>query len=153
MSSTLLWLLLMICAGGMAATQAAVNAQLSRLMGSPIQAAFLSFLIGTLALSALLLVAREGLPSVSRIVQIPPLYFIGGLLGVGFVVAIIFTLPRVGVVNVLLFGLAGQMIVSALIDHHGWFGVRAQPVDPWRVGGIALVFLGVLVLNRHRLLP
>lgn len=138
----------------MAATQAAVNAQLSRLIESPIQAAFLSFLVGTLALSALLPLAREGLPSASRIAQIPPLYLLGGVFGVCFVVAIILALPRVGVVNVLLFGLAGQMIASALIDHHGRLGVPEQPVDLWRIAGITLVFVGVLVLNRHRrLLP
>ena len=39
------------------------------------------------------------------------------------VTSIILLVPHIGVVNVMLVRLAGQMVVSLSIDHHGWPGV------------------------------
>ena len=140
---------LMLVAGGMAATQSAINARLAGLLGSPVQASFVSFCVGALALLAVLACMRQGLPSPARLGSVPPLYFVGGVCGVAFITTAIFLVPRIGVVNVLFVGLAGQMIVSVLIDHHGLFGLERHPVNAWKVAGLALIVLGVLLLKRE----
>jgi len=84
-TSNLVLMLLMFVAGGLAATQSAVNARLSGLLGSPVQASFVSFCVGSLALCCILLLGRGGLPSLTRVVQVPPLYLVGGLFGVVFI--------------------------------------------------------------------
>ena len=149
LQTNLLLMFVMLIAGGMAATQSAVNARLSAFIGNPIQASFISFLIGAIALLLVLLIARQGLPPVSRVVAVPPYYLAGGLCGVVFITSAIFLVPRIGVVNVLFIGLAGQMIVSVMIDHFGWLGVERQPLHLYRVLGLALIVVGIVFLKRE----
>ncbi|MEE9319225.1 MAG: DMT family transporter [Granulosicoccus sp.] len=134
---------IMLIAGGLAATQSAINSQLSRMIGSPIQASFISFLVGTLALLVILLFVRDGVPSFSRVVHIPPMYLLGGLCGVAFITTVIFLVPLIGVVNVLFVGLAGQMIMSVLIDHYGWLGIAPHPLNFLRFFGLLLILAGI----------
>lgn len=145
-------LVVVFIAGGLAATQSAVNTQLGKLLGSPFQASFVSFTIGALALLAVLLLTRQSLPEFTRLINVPPVYLIGGFCGATLITVIIVFIPRVGVLNVLLFALAGQMTVSVVIDHYGWLGVHRQPIDMLRIAGLLLIFLGVLVLNRRVLM-
>lgn len=142
-------LVVVFIAGGLAATQSAVNTQLGKLLGSPFQASFVSFTTGALALLAVLLLTRQTLPGITRLINVPPVYLIGGFCGATLITVIIVFIPRVGVLNVLLFALAGQMTVSVVIDHYGWLGVHRQPIDMLRIAGLLLIFLGVLVLNRR----
>jgi transporter family-2 protein len=145
-------LALVFIAGGLAATQSAVNTQLGKLLGSPFQASFVSFTIGAAALFVVLLITREEVPGFSRLGNVPPVYLMGGLCGAVLVTVIIIFLPRVGVLNVLVFALAGQILVSIVIDHNGWLGVSPRPIDWARVIGLLLVFAGVVVLNRRQIM-
>ena len=145
-------LVVVFIAGGLAATQSAVNTQLGKILGSPFQASFVSFTVGAVALLAVLLLTRQSLPGFTRLINVPPVYLIGGFCGATLITVIIVFIPRVGVLNVLLFALAGQMTVSVVIDHYGWLGVHRQPIDMLRIAGLLLIFLGVLVLNRRVLM-
>ena len=149
MSHNLLLVSLMLVAGGMAAAQSAINARLAGFLDSPVQASFVSFCVGSAALLLVLALMREGLPSPVRLARAPPAYLLGGFCGVAFITTAIFLVPRIGVVNVLFAGLAGQAIVSVLIDHHGLFGLERHPVNAWKVAGLALVCVGVLLLKRE----
>src|SRR2546430_14722020 len=80
--------------GGMAhAVQAWVNAQLRVAVQSPLWAALISFVVGTLGLALLVLATRASIPA-----QWPsrPWVWCGGLLGVLYVCAAILLLPRLG---------------------------------------------------------
>lgn len=149
MSHNVLLVSLMLVAGGMAAAQSAMNARLSGLLGSPVQASFVSFCVGAATLLVVLAILREGPPSPARLAGVPPGYLLGGLCGVAFITTAIFLVPRIGVVNVLFAGLAGQALVSVLIDHHGLFGLERHPINVWKAAGLALICLGVVLLKRE----
>jgi len=142
-------IVMMLVAGGLAAAQSAMNARLASLLGNPVQAAFVSFCVGALALLAALLWLRDGLPSVARLSDVPPLYLSGGLFGVAFITTAILLVPRIGVANVLFIGLAGQMVMSMLIDHFGLFGVVRHPINTWKLLGVLLIVSGVALLRRE----
>lgn len=140
-------MLTMIIAGGLAASQAALNAQLSNHINSPIQASFVSFCIGALALALLLIGSQQGLPALGSFKQMPAHYLLGGLFGSVFITCAIFLVPRIGVVNVLFLGLAGQMIVSIIIDSFGLFGVKQQSMNLFRTIGLVMILSGVAFLK------
>ncbi|MCH1925059.1 DMT family transporter [Shewanella sp. C32] len=63
----------------------------------------------------------------------------GGILGVGYVVILTITAPKIGIAMMMISVLAGQVGKSLLIDHFGWLGVERRPVNKQRM--IALVFI------------
>ena len=81
--------------------------------------------------------------------QSAPLWaYLGGALGVCFVLGSIVAIPQVGVVVVICAAILGQMVGSYLADTFGWFGVARMPFNPVRLGGIGLVVIGVLLVQR-----
>jgi transporter family-2 protein len=44
--------------------------------------------------------------------------------------------------------IVGQMVGSVVLDHFGWLGLRAQPINAWRLGGLALLAIGVVMIER-----
>jgi transporter family-2 protein len=85
-----------VLAGGATALQAPTNARLAAAVSGPVNAAFVSFAVGTAALGivAMLMQAR---PDMAAVKGLPPYAWIGGLYGAVFVVAAAWAVPRLGV--------------------------------------------------------
>jgi bacterial/archaeal transporter family-2 protein len=65
--------------------------------------------------------------------------------GFGLVVigAISYMIPRVGVAAAIISVVAGQLLVSTILDHFGWLGATGRPMDPTRALGLLVVLVGV----------
>lgn len=145
--SAALAILAVILAGGATALQAPTNARLMTAVGSPINAAFVSFAVGTAVLGMMALMFQTR-PDMAAARGLPWYAWIGGVYGVIFVVAATWAVPRMGVATTIILMVAGQLIVSLVLDHFGTFGVPRQPISWSRVGGVALVIAGVLLARR-----
>lgn len=141
---------IMFIMGGFIALQGGVNSQLGRLLGNPIQAAIISFGVGLLTLIVTAVLLRVGSPSVNKLLSIPKILLVGGSLGACFVTASIIFIPKIGIANVLLTGLCGQVIFSLWLDYLGAFGVPKQILDLPRIAGASLVVMGVFLMNYGR---
>jgi bacterial/archaeal transporter family-2 protein len=144
----ILLLLLAIGAGVLLPVQAGINAQLRSAVGSPLAAALVSFLVGTAGLAAVVLLLRESLTLRSAWIATPWWYWIGGLIGAGYVVATIVLAPRLGAATMIAAIVAGQMIASLLLDQYGLLGFPVHPIGGVRVLGAALVIGGVMLVQR-----
>ncbi len=140
-------LIAVVLAGGATALQAPTNARLMTAVGSPVNAAFVSFAIGT-AVLGLMALAFQTRPDLTAARALPWYAWIGGVYGVIFVIAATWAVPRMGVATTIILMVAGQLIVSLVLDHFGAFGVPRQPISWSRVGGVALVIAGVLLARR-----
>ena len=73
-----------------------------------------------------------------------PWYTLGtGAFGLIVIGAISYTIPRVGVAAAIITIVAGQLLVSTLLDHFGLLGAMERPMDLTRSIGLAVVLLGV----------
>lgn len=138
-----LYLLFAVAAGAMLPFQFGINAQLAHWLGSPVRAAFVSFLVGTIALLVLSAFVRKGVPSATRLGEIPWWVWIGGLLGAFYVTGSIFTAPHLGAVTLTAAIVAGQALASVLVDQFGWVGFDRHHLTPGRAAGIVLVGIGI----------
>ena len=150
MRATEMFIPLIFAAGvGLAmATQTAVNSQLRQYLNSPIQAAFFSFLAGTICLAIMMLVMMWNgsalKPTLSQLNEIPVWLWVGGLLGVYAVTASIYTAPKLGFLTFTGLVLFGQVIMSMLLDHFGLIGVEKNPVNWQRLLGAILIAIGII---------
>lgn len=136
-----------VLAGGATALQAPTNAKMMGAAGSPVNAAFVSFAVGTAALGILAMILQTK-PDMAAARALPWYAWIGGLYGAIFVVAAAWGVPRLGVALTITLMVAGQLLISLILDHFGAFGAPRQPINWGRIGGVALVIAGVVMVRR-----
>ncbi len=148
MSNTYIYLLVAVVAGAMMPTQAATNNKMAVFVDSPVLAAFISFVVGTIALFIYLLMAGVSLSNLSGVRDAPMIAWAGGLLGAFFVAAAVTLVPKLGVAMTFSLIIAGQMIVTLIIDHYGLLGVPVKEISLARIGGIMLITAGVVLIRK-----
>ncbi|RZJ43428.1 MAG: DMT family transporter [Brevundimonas sp.] len=147
MNPMLLSMIAVVLAGGATALQAPTNAKMMGAVGSPVNAAFVSFAVGTAALG-ILAVILQARPDMVAARNLPWYAWVGGLYGAIFVVAAAWGVPRLGVALTITLMVAGQLLIGLILDHFGAFGAPAHPMNLGRVAGVALVIAGVLMVRR-----
>jgi transporter family-2 protein len=136
-----------LVSGFLVALQAPTNAMLSRGVGSPVNAALISFAVGTAAL--LLVAGALGVrPSAGAVRALPWYAWTGGLYGAVFVSMAAFAAPRLGVTFFLTVSIAGQLLMALMLDRVGAFGVPRLEVSATRLLGVALVLAGAFLVRR-----
>lgn len=127
--------------------QAIVNGRLGQLLQNPLLAALVSFVVGTITLTVLVLISTPGLPEWPTQVSIPWYLLSGGLFGVIFVTVVLMLVPEIGTANLLAATVAGQLVMAMLIDHFAWLGVPRYPISPARVLGCLMLLGGLLLIQ------
>ena len=149
MSNIYLYLLLALVAGAVMPTQAATNNKMAVFLNdSPILASFVSFFVGTIALFIYLVASGTSLGNLALAKNATPVAWVGGILGAFFVTATVTLVPRLGVALTFSLIIAGQMIVTLVIDHFGLLGVPVKEISAARIGGILLITLGVILIRK-----
>jgi transporter family-2 protein len=129
-------------------TQAATNNKMAAFVDSPILAAFISFFVGTVALFIYVLATGTPLGNLASAKNAPPIAWVGGFMGAFFVTAAVTLVPRLGVAMTFSLIIAGQMMVTLVLDHFGFLGLEQRPVTIPRELGILLITGGVILIRR-----
>lgn len=133
--------------GGAVAVQAPINSRLGDTVGD-IQAALLSFTIGTALLVALTGVFGGGFGSLGEARELPWHYLLGGVLGVAYVSTVLITVRTLGAGALVAATISGQLTMSVVIDQLGILGVTKQPITATKVAGVVLLGLGTYLVVR-----
>jgi len=140
-------LALALIAGALMSVQAPTNALLGKASGSPVVAAFISFLVGSIALGVVV-AATSGRLLAPELKQVPWYAWLGGFYGAFFVAIAAFAAPRIGVGPLLTAAVAGQLAGALVLDHFGLLGLARQPITFVRAGGFVLVLVGAMLVRR-----
>ena len=140
------WIALAFLAGSLIPLQGAFNARLGAAGASLMHASLISFVIGTLAIAAYVFATRQSV-SWAGFASAPWYAWFGGFCGAFSLSAIILVYPQLG--PGLAFGLlvAGQLIVSVLLEHFDILVAQGHPLSLLRLAGIALVLGGVVLIR------
>jgi transporter family-2 protein len=97
-----------------------------------------------LAVSLVVLITARGggIGGLRHVGSTPAWMWIGGLMGFTVVTSITFAQPRIGATAVIGILIAGQLVMGALIDRFGLFGVDQIAISPARAAGILLLGIG-----------
>ena len=91
---------------------------------------------------AILIVARLGTGDLGGAFRAPPWMWLGGVMGLTVVFAITFAQPRIGATATIGILIAGQLVMGAIIDRFGLFGVDQIAISWPRALGIGLLGVG-----------
>ncbi len=96
-----------------------------------------------LALAAtILVVARSGVGGLGDAFRSPLWMWLGGAMGLTVVFTITFAQPRIGATATIGILIAGQLVMGAVIDRFGLFGVTQYAISWPRALGILLLGVG-----------
>ena len=140
MESTLLIILIGLIGGIAVGLQAPMASMITQRLGI-----FESVLIVHLggALIALLPLLFYGGGNLSRWREMPWYTLLAGGFGLIVIAALSHMIPRIGVAGAVITIVAGQMLVSTVLDHFGWLGGMGRSMDLTRAVGMAVVLVGV----------
>ena len=148
MKAQLFFLVLAVTAGAVLPIQAGLNVQLGKSVNQPIFAAFASFLIGSLGLLLYLVILKFDFSSITQTTKVSPVVWIAGILGAFYVAAVIILAPKLGAALTFSLIVAGQLIISVILDHYGLLGVPVHKINWQRLLGVALLITGVLIIRK-----
>ncbi len=143
-------LVVMMLSGFGLGAQLVLNSRLREAVESPVLSALVSFTVGGALLAILMALGLFGgagnAPAGFR--GLPFWAFLGGICGAVYVVASIVALPRIGAATTVCATVLGQQVISLLFDTFGWLGVPRTPLTPGRLVGAAMLFVGVVLMQR-----
>jgi bacterial/archaeal transporter family-2 protein len=91
---------------------------------------------------AILVVTRTGVGGLGGAFRTPAWMWLGGVMGATVVFAITFAQPRIGATATIGILIAGQLVMGAVIDRYGLFGVERIDISLPRAAGIVLLGIG-----------
>lgn len=138
-------------AGAVVPIQAASNAVLARHLGHPLWASAISLIISITVLIPLLFVFKVPKPNFSVELFHQPLWiWFGGIAGMIYLTSALILVPKIGSTTFFVMVIAGQLMISALIEHFGWFGMPQNSIPFGKILGKGLVIAGVLCVQLSR---
>ncbi|WP_235846576.1 DMT family transporter [Neobacillus drentensis] len=141
------YLLLAIIGGTLIGTQAGINGVLGKRIGV-IEGSFVSFFIGTIIL--LLLAIFLGKGDLIKVTSVPKWQLFGGVLGAGYVTIMVAVVPRIGVASAITAVIVGQLLISVTLDHFGIFIKQPIPIDWYRITGLILLLISLLLIFKGK---
>ena len=141
-------LLIALAVGGLIPIQTAANSRLRASVGNkPVMPALISF-SSALFFAVVATTVLRGNPVPQFSADVPWWGWLGGVMGVCFVLGNILLFPRLGALETVVLPILGQVVMGLLVDRFGLLGAPAMPVSWMRVLGAAVVFAGIVVVLR-----
>jgi transporter family-2 protein len=131
--------------GALIAFQPPINSELAK-RTTVVAAAFISTVLATVALGVLTVVLGEA-GEVRRVPHIPVGYLTGGFMGAVLISVSLVTVRTLGAGGVVAATVAGQLVISALLDRFGVLGLERVGLTPGRLLGFALLFAGTALVT------
>ncbi len=134
--------------------QAGVNNELAKAMGHPIPASLGTFIVGALAVLMIVLVGflRQSLPpfpSVQTLISIPWWMWLGGALSTLYILTTMVVAPKLGGATTFALIVTGQMLSCLVFDHFGWMNFPVHPVNIWRLCGVGLLLVSIVIIQNN----
>ena len=147
-SRQLFWQLMAVFSGCLSASITGAYAQLSSIVGNPVQATTVAFFVATMAL-LLFCTAGGSVRLVGNAFNrsYPWWMWIGGLCGATIVFGNAWLVPQLGVGVFSMTLLVGQLGLSVFMEHRGWLGAPHKPVSWFQIVGIVLMLAGVAFIR------
>lgn len=145
----LYFILLSFFAGIAIAIQANINSQLGVLLTSSLLATSIA-LVGSFVFTsiAITFLVKE-FPTVEILKSIPfYLWFTGGLLSAFALGSFFFVIPKIGILSMISFSLAGQLIYSVISSHYGWFNLPISTISISKMVGVIATLVGIFLINK-----
>lgn len=144
-----LWQVLGVVIGMMISIQTAINGHVGQIMGSPIRASVVSFVVGVgiLFTACAIQLVKEGGARGKINLKGPWWMWIGGILGALYNLANVFLSHQVGTGMAVTILLVGSTTGGLLVDQIGLFGAPRQSITKKKIAGVVIMLAGAACIR------
>jgi len=128
------------------AVQGSLNTDLGKSIGL-LAGTFVVQIVGTV-FALLLLILGLGRSQWNMLNTVPWYSFLGGVIGVGIVYGVVYSISKVGAAAATTAIIVGQISMAAIVDCFGLFGLEKIPFNMWKGLGIILMAISGWLLLR-----
>lgn len=132
-------------AGAVMAIEGSMNAAMGKVLGV-MESTLLVHLIGTIIVLIIMLFMGTGWASWNKLGEVPWWAYLGGILSVLIIYALVLSMPKVGVANATTAIIVAQISMAVLVDCLGLFGMKRHSFNYYDLLGIALLVIGARIL-------
>lgn len=145
----LYFILLSFFAGIAIAIQANINSKLGVYLTSSLLATAVVLVVSFVFTSIAITLLIKEFPTSEMIKTVPIyLWFTGGLLSAFALASFFFVIPKIGILSMISFSLAGQLMYSLISSHYGWFGMPITAININKTVGIVSMLTGIFLINK-----
>jgi transporter family-2 protein len=145
------WILLALLAGAVLPIQGAINGLLRSDVGAPLVVGTTSFAVASLSMAVVLLITialtDTPKPRLTELAKMPWWGWLGAFCGATYVTTVFTAIPVIGTAAAVGLTIAGQQIASLFVDRYGWFRLTKREISNLRFGGVALLLIGVAIIQ------
>lgn len=136
---------MIVMAGAGVALQSVINSDLAlRLGGMAIFASLISFVVGAVFLLVLgTLSGQINAQSFGLLFKQPLWAYSGGFLGAYLVFCTVVFAPKIGITNLVLMIIFGQIAMALLIDQFGLLSIDSRPIERHKIIGLIVIAFGL----------
>ncbi|MQW92665.1 EamA-like transporter family protein [Acinetobacter wanghuae] len=138
-------LFVVILAGAALCAQSSINGRLGSEVGV-LESAWLTFVVGAM-ISFLIAFFFEPVHALNLFTA-PRWQLTGAFFGVAYMLVIVFAMPRLGAAATTVAVISGQLLMSLLIDHFGWFQNAVIPLDSSRLAALILLAIALFFIYK-----
>ncbi len=132
-------------AGAFIPVMAILNSRLGKTLGENFHAPVIAFMVAITLGTTFSFIATKSLPDITQLPKANLVDYLGGFIVCFYVFSATFLAPRMGVANFIVCAVSAQIVVSVVIDNYGLLGAALRPVSLLRIGGVALLLLGLII--------
>ncbi|MCD7811295.1 MAG: DMT family transporter [Ruminococcus sp.] len=146
---TWLWRIFGVAAGMVTAAQLAFNGKLGKVVGSPIKASVISYIVGIIFLTLICIVVKIRSKNTDKksSEKYPWWIWTGGILGGIYILANLSLAGSIGVGTTVIVLLTGSTIGGLLVDHFGLLGSERKPVNLKKIIGVMVMIIGAAMIK------
>ena len=121
-----------------------MNASVGRHLGSPITANLTLFAVAFTSALVIFLVWGNW-SSLHKITAVPRWLFLCGVISAFMILGTTFLLPKIGARQLFVLLVSGQILMSMIVSHYGFWGLPKDPVTLKKSIGAGLVLAGIIL--------
>ena len=122
-----------------------MNAYVSMMTRNAYLANMLFWLVGAV-LAIIMGLANWDAQFVESLTRVPGWFLLAGAIGACIAFFMNFMIPRLGIYNVTILAILGQLVTSMIFSHYGIFTQRSEPVNMVKFFGAVLTFAGAILI-------
>lgn len=119
-----------------------LNGMMSSIVG-PYVSTLIYHVLGFILIMIISIIKKNRL---SNLKALPLLFFLPGILGVITILLNNISIPQIGVTLAVGAGLFGQLVMSAIVEHFGLFGMPINRFKKEKTLGFSIISLGIIVM-------
>lgn len=134
-------------AGSGLALQATMNARLGVLLNNSMLATAIAFLSSFVVSIVIIGLFSNQMPTTKTVGEVPLYLWFSGVVSALGVGAFYLLIPKMGAGSMMSFALTGQLMISIIASHFGWFEQPVKQIDFQVTIGFVAMVIGIVLIN------